>query len=254
MDKVHCNIIQDLLPLYADNVVSPESKEMVENHLSHCTECQEVLDEIKRSVHIPDLSDTTMLRKLKRKQQFKSLVSALLIVFLFYVLIGSPLIAYIRDASIEYGAEDCIVSMSEAGLPIIQMSDRAKGANIYYLYEVDSDQQTTVYICIDSNRHSFFYDLMTKVCKMDFSADGIYVTPTLGISAEAQNYSNFPSVKELRLDETVVAVYYLPITSEQQRDFYQNYIIPFKNGDNISALLTYEVPEVGPKVLLWGKE
>ena len=89
---------------------------------------------------------------------------------------------------------------------------------------------------------------------MDFSADGIYVAPTLGLSAEAQNYSNFPGVKELRFDETVVAVYYLPITSEQQREFYQNYIIPFKNGDNISALLTYEVPEVGPKVLLWSKE
>ena len=254
MDKVHCNIIQDLLPLYADNVVSPESEEMVENHLSHCAECQGVLDEIKRSVHIPNLSDTTVLRKIKRKQQSKALVSALLIVLLFYALIGSPLVAYIRDASIEYGADDCIVSMSEVGLPIIQMSDRAKGGNIYYLYEVDADQQTTVYICIDSNRRSFFYDLMTKVYKMDFSADGIYVAPTLGLSAEAQNYSNFPGVKELHFDETVVAIYYLPITSEQQRDFYQNYITPFKNGENISALQTYEVPEVGPKVLLWSKD
>ena len=83
MDKVHCNIIQDLLPLYADNIVSPESKEIIENHLSHCTECQGILDEIKQSIHIPNLSDTTVLRKIKRKQQFKALVSALLIMLLF---------------------------------------------------------------------------------------------------------------------------------------------------------------------------
>ena len=95
---------------------------------------------------------------------------------------------------------------------------------------------------------------MTKVYKMDFSVDGTYVAPTLGISSEAQNYSNFPGVRELQFDETIVEIYYLPITSEQQVGFYNNYIIPFKNGGDISALLTYEVPELGSKVLLWSKE
>ena len=34
MKKINCNIIRDILPLYLDDVVSDETKQMVEEHLS----------------------------------------------------------------------------------------------------------------------------------------------------------------------------------------------------------------------------
>ena len=32
MEKINCNVIQDILPLYIDNVVSDDTKELVEEH------------------------------------------------------------------------------------------------------------------------------------------------------------------------------------------------------------------------------
>lgn len=35
--KYPCSIIQDLLPLYVDEICSEESKNIVEDHLSQCS-------------------------------------------------------------------------------------------------------------------------------------------------------------------------------------------------------------------------
>lgn len=253
MDKVHCNIIQDLLPLYADDVVSPESKAMVDAHLANCSECREILDEIRSSVPVPQHSDTTLFKKIKRKQQIKSVALAVVIALFFYAIIGAPIVAYIKDSFVEYNADDCIVSELQDGSPIVEMSERAKGANIYYLYDVDESGNTEVYICIDSNRRSAIYDFMSRLYKMDFTGDSIYVTPTLGISKQAQNYSNFPGVQALLFDETVTAIYYLPITDEHQTDYYHNFLSQYESVNDVDVLIDYEVINKDQRVLLWNQ-
>ena len=42
-----CNIVQDLLPLYYDDVCSPSSKRLVEKHLKTCEKCQNTYNELK---------------------------------------------------------------------------------------------------------------------------------------------------------------------------------------------------------------
>lgn len=42
-----CEIVQDLLPLYIDNVCSKSSAEMVEDHVSECSECLKLRDKMK---------------------------------------------------------------------------------------------------------------------------------------------------------------------------------------------------------------
>ena len=39
MDKMHCDIVKDLLPLYVDDVCSEKSKIAIEEHLKNCEEC-----------------------------------------------------------------------------------------------------------------------------------------------------------------------------------------------------------------------
>ena len=39
MEKINCNVIQDILPLYIDDVVSDDTKELVEEHLQNCEIC-----------------------------------------------------------------------------------------------------------------------------------------------------------------------------------------------------------------------
>ncbi|MGI6227358.1 MAG: zf-HC2 domain-containing protein [Peptococcales bacterium] len=42
-----CQLIQDLFPLYSENLVSPETKEYIENHLAQCISCQKTWEELK---------------------------------------------------------------------------------------------------------------------------------------------------------------------------------------------------------------
>lgn len=54
MDKKNfseCGIIQDLLPLYYDDVCTPASKELVQRHLEHCAACRALYEDLEdRSV------------------------------------------------------------------------------------------------------------------------------------------------------------------------------------------------------------
>lgn len=47
--KVHCDVIQDLLPLYIDQACSEESRKLVEEHLSECGDCMKMLEMMKNS-------------------------------------------------------------------------------------------------------------------------------------------------------------------------------------------------------------
>ena len=44
---ISCSIIRDLLPLYAEDLASPESGEAVRAHLESCESCRSVYAEIK---------------------------------------------------------------------------------------------------------------------------------------------------------------------------------------------------------------
>lgn len=47
MKTIKCEVIQDLLPLYVDEVLSEESCEIVEEHLSDCTACTAYCEKLK---------------------------------------------------------------------------------------------------------------------------------------------------------------------------------------------------------------
>ena len=40
MSRINCNVTKDLLPLYADKVLSEDSVALVEEHLSECENCR----------------------------------------------------------------------------------------------------------------------------------------------------------------------------------------------------------------------
>ena len=42
--KITCDVIQDLMPSYVDGILSEDSRELVEEHLKSCKECQKMLE------------------------------------------------------------------------------------------------------------------------------------------------------------------------------------------------------------------
>ena len=42
--KLNCKVIEDLLPLYLDEVCSEESRQLVEEHLADCEACRKLVE------------------------------------------------------------------------------------------------------------------------------------------------------------------------------------------------------------------
>jgi hypothetical protein len=109
MERVNCDVIQDLLPLYVDDVCSESSKKMIEDHLTSCTFCTERLEEL----HIEDIplqlkkekinSFKKLALKLKLRKMFLiiiSIISTLIIVTVAYKIYNQY--AWGHDVVISY--------------------------------------------------------------------------------------------------------------------------------------------------------
>ena len=64
MKKISCDIVRDILPLYLDDVVSEETKEMIEEHLNSCETCKKEAAIMKQDVILP-INQNTQLAEAK---------------------------------------------------------------------------------------------------------------------------------------------------------------------------------------------
>lgn len=79
--KISCNIIRDLLPLYAEDLASDDTRAMVEEHLCDCEECTSVLNTMKMGTPVPMETAPESLNKVKRiirRKRILSVMAALL--------------------------------------------------------------------------------------------------------------------------------------------------------------------------------
>lgn len=58
MPKTNCNIIKDLLPSYLDELCSPESKQLLEEHFKECKNCQKLYEQNKLELLHPQTKTT----------------------------------------------------------------------------------------------------------------------------------------------------------------------------------------------------
>lgn len=93
--RLPCEVIEDLLALYHDDVCSEQTKEIVEEHLTQCDSCKEKLNQIEEELKFPkqDYEAVDTLKKIKKKVKIKEIrgiliTVAILVVFMtvFYQL------------------------------------------------------------------------------------------------------------------------------------------------------------------------
>ncbi|MCM3703373.1 zf-HC2 domain-containing protein [Paenibacillus macerans] len=53
MNRISCEVVRDLLPLYYDKVCSGATEALVEEHVAGCDECKRLLEELDRSTSLP---------------------------------------------------------------------------------------------------------------------------------------------------------------------------------------------------------
>ena len=60
--KLPCVLIHDLLPLYAEHLTSPETDQLLAEHLQSCPACQEELHALKLPVPVQSASTALLVR------------------------------------------------------------------------------------------------------------------------------------------------------------------------------------------------
>lgn len=91
--KQECAMIADLLPLYADEVCSEESRKAVEEHLLQCESCRKALEQMRADMpqeNAPEFSEQEVLQKTswnisKRAIMAAAGVTAIVLYWLVYL-------------------------------------------------------------------------------------------------------------------------------------------------------------------------
>ena len=52
MSELKCNLVEDLMPLYIDDLVSDDTKKDIEAHLSECETCRSMCEELKKDINL----------------------------------------------------------------------------------------------------------------------------------------------------------------------------------------------------------
>ena len=81
--KISCDVIKDILPLYAENMVSNDTKELVDSHICDCDRCKKELEVMSKRTALPmDTDDGSLVRVKKdlKKQKWNIVFRTLLII------------------------------------------------------------------------------------------------------------------------------------------------------------------------------
>lgn len=129
--KLSCNVIKDILPLYAEDMVSDDTKALVQEHLQSCGCCAGALKDMKREVGIRPDRDTGALKTVKRgiakRRRCAVVLVFLLTVSLFLgAYLGSTERVYLRSSAVE------AVEEMEGGLLLVRFADKVDGYAIDY--------------------------------------------------------------------------------------------------------------------------
>ena len=101
--KIPCGLAEDLLPLYLDQVCSPDSEALVQEHLDHCPACRERLEVLReKQKEREEKGELEELQKARtawqcgrRRARWKGALTALVVLVLgacclWYICQGAP--------------------------------------------------------------------------------------------------------------------------------------------------------------------
>ena len=111
-----CNVIQDLLPNYIENLLSQDSKEYVDNHINSCNKCREILETMKRDniienekSHKEQEIEINHLKIYRRKKLLSKIavftLIGMILILIAFLLIKYTYISYIINTSYQTGQE-----------------------------------------------------------------------------------------------------------------------------------------------------
>lgn len=95
MSKISCDVINDMLPLYVEEVTSEDTNQLLEEHLATCDTCRKDYEIMKKGVYIPtnekeNLEEVKYLHSfrkfLQKRKWFTAMISVVATILILFTL------------------------------------------------------------------------------------------------------------------------------------------------------------------------
>ncbi len=174
--EIPCEVVQDLIPLYADNLISEKTREIIDEHVAQCPSCSKAVKDAKESFEDDFICESVeyegksvdYLRKVRTSSRKKIIAVVCITLCLALLLAGFKLFVY---GSPDYGYTLSISSDSPGEYQI--KGTLTGSAAVFSRYKVkateDGGEELIVYSCLTSplNRAGSF--------SIDCSVDAKYL-------------------------------------------------------------------------------
>lgn len=123
MSKLNCNVVRDILPLYADEVVCEDTRALVEEHLEECEECRGELAVMRMKITLPMQTDAAEgMKRVKKRWGKKQLWKGFGVAFaVTAVLVGVFFYLYGYGLPVKY--EDLIIRTGFQCVPLDEVTE-----------------------------------------------------------------------------------------------------------------------------------
>lgn len=148
--KNECSIVCDLLPLYAEDMVSEDTAEFVKEHLGNCPTCRAELEKLRKRVqpvaaqHVPDI-DAEPLKRLKKALLMEKVQAILCTAAVLLALMLSGLSFLTAPEYFAYSQELVTVTEGANGEATISFSSEITNYKLQRIAD-PADKQTVYHL------------------------------------------------------------------------------------------------------------
>jgi hypothetical protein len=150
--RLSCEVIRDLLPLYAENIAGKDTRMIVEEHLESCPDCTRELEHMKKQLAnvLPADTYAKPLKKL-RNALFKKKLQTIIFTAILTLTIAAVVIANLTTPDyIPYSRDVATVKEKSDGTVLVEFQEDVSGYNLNR-YEAEDRSGYEYYITTWSN-------------------------------------------------------------------------------------------------------
>lgn len=128
--KLTCYVIGDLLPLYAENIASSDTRMMVEEHIASCEHCKKELEKLRMPSCMPIDINVAPLKKVKstlRKKKYLTIIFSVLLTLSMVTIIMGYLMA---PEYIQYSEDAVSITEINQETVLAKFSNEVSGYDI----------------------------------------------------------------------------------------------------------------------------
>lgn len=204
MTEIKCSVIEDLLPLYVDEVVSDDTKELVEAHLKTCECCRQEYEQMKGILYVPIEHDTSMFEHVQKRWNQKKwllILSSTLIVAMMSVALFSLTFHYTKP--IAYTPELFKVEQQSDGtLMMNYYGDSHAGSNFMHPVKmnINGEEKNVSFVFYEQ---SFANSPTRTNLRTDVTSEGDHFTLPESEKIDAVYYGEFDEKEFMKREEQI---------------------------------------------------